>query len=278
MTVSDEFEWPRQPRSGSGSETIAQITPLRRTGGPLNQAVYDVLRERLLEGRYPAGTRLPTDDLRAELGVSKQPVMEALRRLAADGMVQIVPQVGCLVTGYDLHEVEDFYLAFGGFEGSIAGTAALRRTDEQLAELGEISGQIGALRSERDAEVRSRGYRLWNRRFHHAIGAMAQSRVMTETSRRMWDLSDFLINTAGVPQPLSSALDDRHADHERIRAALHAGDHAVAREEMERHIVTTAAVIQCESESAQHGVATELHREERFGPRRRLDGSSSVNS
>jgi DNA-binding FadR family transcriptional regulator len=108
---------------------------------------------------------------------------------------------------------------------------------------------------------------------------MAQSRVMTETSRRMWDLSDFLINTARVPQPLSSALDDRHADHERIRAALHTGDHAVAREEMERHIVTTAAVIQCESESAQHGVATELlHREERSVPRRRPDGSSSVNS
>jgi DNA-binding transcriptional MocR family regulator len=111
MTVFGEFGWPRRPLHGSGSETIAQITPLRRTGGPLNQAVYDVLRERLLEGRYPVGTRLPTDDLRAELGVSKQPVMEALRRLAADGMVQIVPQVGCLVAGYDLHEVEDFYLA-----------------------------------------------------------------------------------------------------------------------------------------------------------------------
>ena len=75
--------------------------------------------------------------------------MEALRRLAADGMVEIVPQVGCLVTGYDLHEVEDFYLVFGGFEGSIAGIAALRRTDEQLAELGRHLERIGALRSER---------------------------------------------------------------------------------------------------------------------------------
>ena len=102
--------------------------------------MYDLLRERLLEGHYPAGTRLPTDDLRLELGVSKQPVMEALRRLAADGMIEIVPQVGCLVTGYDLHEIEDFYLGFGGFEGSIAGIAALRRTDEQLAELDDISG------------------------------------------------------------------------------------------------------------------------------------------
>ena len=135
-------------------------------------------------------------------------------------MIEIVPQVGCLVTGYDLHEIEDFYLGFGGFEGSIAGIAAVRRTNEQLTDLDAISARIDALRAEPDAAVRSRGYRLWNRRFHHAIGAMAQSRVMTETSRRMWDLSDFLINTAGVPQPLSSALDHRHADHERIRAAL----------------------------------------------------------
>ena len=74
--------------------------------------------------------------------------MEALRRLSADGMIEIVPQVGCLVT---------------------------------------------------------------------------------------------------VPQPLSSALDDHHADHERIRAALHAGDSAAAREEMERHIVTTAGVIHAET-------------------------------
>jgi DNA-binding FadR family transcriptional regulator len=58
------------------------------------------------------------------------------------------------------------------------------------------------------------------------------------------DLSDFLINTSDVPQPLSSALDDRHDDHERIRAALHAGDQNTARVEMERHIISTSAVMQ----------------------------------
>ena len=219
----------------------------------VNHAVYDLLKERLLDGHYPAGTRLPTDELRLELGVSKQPVMEALRRLSADGMIEIVPQVGCLVTGYDLHEIEDFYLGFGGFEGSIAGIAALRRTDEQLSEIDVISARIDALRDDKNPAVRSHGYRLWNRRFHHAIGAMAQSRVMTETRRRMWDLSDFLINSTGVPQPLSSALDDRHADHERIRAALHAGDQAAARAEMERHIVTTATVIQAETTARRGG-------------------------
>jgi DNA-binding GntR family transcriptional regulator len=210
----------------SGAKGVVQLGPLRRTGGPLNHAVYDLLKERLLEGHYAAGTRLPTDDLRLQLGVSKQPVMEALRRLSADGMIEIVPQVGCLVTGYDLHEIEDFYLGFGGFEGSIAGIAALRRTNEQLTDLDAISVQIDALRAEPDAAVRSRGYRLWPH-MRRLVSVITRDCV-----------------------PLSSALDHRHADHERICAALHAGDHATAREEMERHIVTTPAVIQAETDSA----------------------------
>jgi len=69
-------------------------------------------------------------------------------------------------------------------------------------------------------------------------------------------LSDFLINTTGVPQPLSSALDERHADHERIRVAIHAGDQEAARREMENHIVGTVDVITAEahtiSSSASH--------------------------
>lgn len=238
---------PRPPPGQLPPTPVTPISPLRRTGGPLNHAVYALLKERLLAGRYSAGTRLPTDELRTELGVSKQPVMEALRRLSVDGMIEIVPQVGCIVTSYDLQEIEDFYLGFGGFEGSVAGVAALRRTEGQLAELDVISARIDAMRAEPDPAVRSDGYRLWNRRFHGAIGAMAQSRMMTDTSRRMWDLSDFLINTTGVPEPFSSALDERHADHERIRAALHAGDQETARMEMERHIVTTAVVVRAET-------------------------------
>ena len=93
-------------------------------------------------------------------------------------------------------------------------------------------------------------YRVLNRQFHHAIHDMAHSRIMAETSRRMWDLSDFLINTSGVPQPLSSGLDDRHADHERIRAALHARDQDAARAEMEQHIVGTMDLIRAEEEAA----------------------------
>ncbi len=223
--------------------------PLNRGASRLNHAVYDQIKERLLEGRYAAGQRLSTEELRVEFGVSKQPVMEALRRLSGDGLIDILPQVGSRVATYDLREVEDFFLMFGGFEGTIAGIAAVRRTDEQLADLDMISHRIGLLRAEKDADARARGYRVWNRRFHEAIHVMAHSRIMADTSLKMWDLSDFLINTTGVPQPLSSALDQRHDDHETIRDALHAGNQPRARAEMERHIVGTVAVIHAESKT-----------------------------
>src|SRR4051794_29422671 len=169
--------------------------------------------------------------------------MEALRRLAGDGLIEIVPQVGSRVATYSPREVSDFFVMFGGFEGTIAGIAALRRTTRQLAELEDISSRIGALRTSPGTGDRAHGYRVLNRRFHHVIHDMAHSRIMAETSRRMWDLSDFLINTSDVPQPFSAALDDRHADHERIRDALQAGDQETARAEMENHIVGTVEVI-----------------------------------
>jgi DNA-binding GntR family transcriptional regulator len=241
---------PVGPRGYAPRVSSPRVSPLNRGTSRLNHAVYDQLKERLLDGRYAAGQRLSTEELRIEFEVSKQPVMEALRRLSGDGLIDILPQVGSRVATYDLQEVEDFFLMFGGFEGTIAGIAAVRRTDDQLADLDMISQRIGLLRAEKDAEIRARGYRIWNRRFHEAIHLMAHSRVMADTSRKMWDLSDFLINTTGVPQPLSSALDQRHDDHESIRTALHASNQVQARAEMERHIVGTVQVIHSESAAA----------------------------
>lgn len=146
-----------------------------------------------------------------------------------DGLVEILPQRGSRVATYEPQEVEDFFVMFGGFEGTIAGVAALRRTEDQLSELDVISARIDALRSSGDPMERARGYRSWNRRFHSAIHEMAHSRVMSQSSQKMWDLADFLINTSGVRGAFSAALDDRHADHEEIRQALHAGDEALAR-------------------------------------------------
>ena len=236
--------------TGTGSEAAALLEQSRISGARLSSALYDILKSRLLEGRYGAGEKIVVEAIRQEFGVSKQPIMDALRRLSSDKLVHIVPQVGCEVVEYSEREVEDFYTLFGGFEGTIAAVAATRRTDAQLLELDLISSRVDALAESSDPVVRAHGYRVHNREFHAAIHTMAHSRIMAETSQRMWDLSDFLINTTGITNPLSSALPDRQHDHREITEALRNRDAAGARMAMERHIVGTIAVIRNESASA----------------------------
>ena len=221
-------------------------SPTPRTGGRLGSLVYDLIKERLLEGGFAAGERISLEALKTEFSVSKQPIMDAMRRLASDGLIEIIPQVGCRVPRYQLNEVRDFYTMFGGMEGAVAGVAAERWTGNQLAELRDLNTRIANLAHDDDAAVRSHGYRVMNRDFHTGIHHMSSSRVIADMSQRMWDLSDLLINTAGAPQPLASAVPERAHDHDEICDALAARDAAAAREAMERHIVTTVGIIRAE--------------------------------
>lgn len=210
-----------------------------RSAVRLGAWLYDELKSQLLEGRYAAGARLSVEDIRLQFEVSKQPVMEAMRRLASDGLVRITPQVGCEVASYEPLEVTDFFRLFGSFEAAIAEVAAERRSAEQLQALDEVSRRVLALDEVADPVQRMHGYRLLNREFHGVIHEMAQSTIMVEASQRMWDLSDFLINTTGLAESMDTGLDHRQEDHDRIRDALAAGDGAAARREMEHHIAAT---------------------------------------
>jgi len=223
------------------------------SGKRLAPLIYDLLKDRLLEGTYHAGERLPVEALKTEFGVSKQPVMDALRRLASDRLVDIIPQVGCRVPVYAPQDVTDFFAVFGGMEGAVAGVAALRNTAGQLDELIEVNAGISALADDPDPSVRAHQYRILNRQFHAIVHTMAHSPVVAEISRRMWDMSDLLINTSGVPQPLASAVSDRYDDHEQIITALRDRDQARARAEMEAHIVGTVALIHAEAQTAATG-------------------------
>jgi len=71
--------------------------------------------------------------------------------------------------------------------------------------------------------------------------------VVTEISRRMWDMSDLLINTTGVPRPLASAVTARYDDHELIIQALRHRDQDAARHAMESHIIGTVTIINAEA-------------------------------
>lgn len=206
-------------------------------GKRLSHIVYDVIKDRLLEGEWRSGESLGVELLKRELGVSKQPIMEALRRLDGDGLVEIIPQVGCRVPSYSTDEVSDFFSLFASLESEATAIATRRRTDGQLDELERVNRRIEVVMTLDDSNERARQYRQLNRNFHSIILAMAHSPVVQRTSNRMWDMSDLLINVAAANRPLSDEVCDRHADHVRIIAALRERNAAIASAEMSSHIL-----------------------------------------
>lgn len=213
--------------------------------GGLADHVYTEVKERLFEGQYGRGTRLPVEDIAAEMDVSRQPVMDAMKRLENEGFVSIVPQVGCMVREYTPEEIHDFYRLFSFGEAVVAELAAEKATTEDLVTLRVISEQIGRINSTSGKQNQARMYRTLNRRLHKEIRRMARSASLTELVESMGDRSDFFIAIAGRPmfgerQRLKAA----HAEHEEVLSAIAKRDGRAAADAMMRHILETDSVLQ----------------------------------
>jgi DNA-binding GntR family transcriptional regulator len=189
---------------------------------PLSDRCEHYLRGLLLEGGLEPGQPLSVEAVASALDVSRQPVMEAVKRLAADGFVTILPQVGCRVVQPEPGQVADFYRLFAPAEALVARLAAERRTDAEAAAFGELSQRIDA-----EARVagspceRSPAYRTMNRLRHEAVHAMARSPIAAGIVAGMWDRCDFYIRAAFGSLYFTENVRQAHAA---ITAAILAGD------------------------------------------------------
>ena len=237
----------RQDRGDPASTGVRPVVVSSRRR--LAPVVYDLLKDRLLEGEFQAGERLSVEALKAEFGVSKQPIMEALHRLSSEGLVEIIPQVGCRIPVYDSADVRTSSPSSAAWKAPSPTSRPSGALQDQVEELAAVNDKIRQLIADPDPSARAHGYRVLNRRFHGIIHDMTHSAVVAGISRRMWDMSDPMINTSGIPQPLASAVPARHDDHELIIRALRERDQA-ARQAMENHITGTVAIINTEARAA----------------------------
>ncbi len=138
------------------------------------ERAYQSIRQRIMDGSFPPGSPLREEMLAAEIGVSRTPVRDALRRLLADGLVESTRNYGTFVTeitGDDLHEV---YHLRAMLEGYAARRAATRITPEELAELRRLADEMEAI--EGTDEQRVARFNALNRDFHVTIVRAARSR------------------------------------------------------------------------------------------------------
>ncbi len=178
--------------------------------------VYSALRERILSGDLPRGTKLRQASLAEELGVSRTPLREALRRLSTEGLVEFSPNRGATVSELDFGDMRHAWSARVALEPGAARLAAERRDADAIASMREaIDHQRGAA-GDSDASFAA------NREFHLALAAASGNPHLTRFAEMLW------VPRIGVPIYQAQAAEPAGAggwadEHERITDAVEAG-------------------------------------------------------
>ena len=207
---------------------MSQPSPLPRRGPAshpsLKDSAADYLREQILTGQLPPGTKIDQDEISEALGISRLPVREALIELANEGLVDAVPRRGAFVASLERADIVDHYRVFGLVAGLAASRAATSLTDADLVELREIHESFAAAT---DADTQA----SWNHEFHRRINRAGGS-------RRLVSVLALLSRSLPVRYfefvPGWAETSARH--HARILTALEQRDAHEAQRLMEHHV------------------------------------------
>ncbi|MGO4814457.1 GntR family transcriptional regulator [Cupriavidus sp. 2MCAB6] len=198
---------------------------------PLFALVTDTLRERILGGQYSQGERLVENKLSTELGVSRIPVREALRALAAEGLVRIEPRRGASVATLSPNIAKEMVEVRATLEGLNAKLAAQRRDPALIAELNEVLRQG----TEAAASGRSERFVELNSHFHEVLGNIAANSVLQDMVRTLRERTGLLFAPANVARARQN-----WEEHAQILQAVIAGDADLAALLATRHVYSAA--------------------------------------
>lgn len=143
----------------------------------LHEQVAQRLRQMLVENRIPPGAKLNERELCEALNVSRTPLREAIKMLAAEGLVELVPNRGAIAIALTEADVVNTFEVMAGLESQSGELAAQRITDEELAEIRALHFEMMAAYTRGDLSA----YYSLNARIHRAINAAAKNPVLTAT-------------------------------------------------------------------------------------------------
>jgi DNA-binding GntR family transcriptional regulator len=145
----------------------------------LHQEAASRLRQLIVEGQIPPGAKLNERELSERLQVSRTPLREAIRTLAAEGLVLLLPNRGAVAVQLSPEDVAHTFEVIAGLEALSGELAAQRITEPELAEIRALHFEMLAAFTRRDL---SAYYRL-NALIHDALNAAARNPVLQRTYR-----------------------------------------------------------------------------------------------
>ncbi len=202
----------------------------------LHEAIFQKLRQLLVEGKIAPGSKLNERELAESLHVSRTPIREAIRRLAADGLVELIANRGAIAVQLSLEDVIHTFNVIADLEGFSGELAANNISDAILSELEALQYEMMASYARRDLST----YYKLNLRIHHLINQAANNPVLaqlfSQVNARIEALR-FRSNQDGVKW--EKAVEE----HQEMLDALKARDSARMRRIMIQHVQNKRDVV-----------------------------------
>lgn len=211
----------------------ASLVGLAMAGGQgsLCDQVFSRLADEIVLGQLPPGTHLDEQAIASRCGVSRTPVREALKQLAATGLANYRPNRGSVVRSLTALDLDLMFEAIAELESSCARYAALRMTDGERTALRDChaSGQQAA--HDQDVEL----YDRLNREFHELIFKGAHNPFLLETTGA---LQHRVMPYRRGQFVRAERLDHSLIEHSRVVNAILASDAEAAGREMRSHLLS----------------------------------------
>jgi DNA-binding GntR family transcriptional regulator len=218
----------------------------------MHVAILAQLRLDIVEGRWQAGERLPEPLLCEEFGVSRTPLRDAFRILETEGLVELIPHVGAVVTAPDASDIIGAFEVLALLEGAAAETVARTRPPEVLKKLGKTN-ELMQIALEKGNHRR---YFELNDDFHYAIVDGADNPVLRQTHEHlMWHVHR-VRHTINRTRPFSREAGTGE-DHQAIIRAILDGEPARAFALVRAHLLGVGATTLTHAGLAQPAAASE---------------------
>lgn len=198
---------------------------------PLREIVAERIRGMIIGGNFRPGERLIEGQIAEQLGVSRNPVREAIRSLEGTGLIEVVPRRGAHVSTIDLDEVRKMQELQFLIESFAAELAAKRRTDDDVARLTKCIDEGLAATKSGDTV----GAAAWHRDFHIALVRATGNAYIERALSPLRHRTEFIF---AVLQEERGTI--TWVEHSAIRDAVAKGNARQARDLMREHISIAA--------------------------------------
>lgn len=196
------------------------------------EKAYQAIRSRILSGAFAEDAHLKEEELAEICGVSRTPIRDALRKLAADNYVRIVPNHGTFVSRWTKGDIDDIFELRALLEGYAARRAAHHITADEIAELEACYQTIRELLTRADSFDHD-AFLAANRQFHQTLRAAGRSDRLSVIVNRLVE-QPIVMRTALSYRTEDLTRSNEH--HREIIAAMRAGDGNWAEAIMRTHI------------------------------------------